>query len=228
VKSLKGGLGFFLSLAFSSLAPAIELPPTQPQEWIFSASLDGKAIGEHRFMIRPDSKDRRVWQVDSRARYEISFLGVVVYRYRHHAQETWKDGCLTQLSAVTDADGDYIRVEALQQGEQLHIKLFDSDTQTEPSRTQLADNCAMTFAYWNPAIRQQQRLLNPQTGELEEVSFKGPDASTFLQQGRDQPAQLWRINTGKGPIDIWYDLSGRWMGLNARVAGDRQLRYQLP
>lgn len=226
--ALKVFLLLSMSLGFSCVASAIDLPPVQLEEWHFSASLDGKDIGEHRFTIRPIPTDHNGWQVESRARYDIRFLGVLVYRYRHHAQETWKDGCLTHLSAVTDDDGDQIRVEAQQEGEHLQITVFDKDSQTASTSTQIADKCVMTFAYWNPAIRQNRQLLNPQTGELEKVIFKGPDASTFTQQGQERDAERWRIKTDKGPIDIWYDAAGRWIGLNARVAGDRQLRYQQP
>ena len=75
----------------------------------------------------------------------------------------------------------------------------------------------MSYAYWHPALIRQQRLLNPQTGEVDEVRIERLPDATIPVGGRDVDATLWRDRA-----------DGRWIGLDAQVKGDRLLTYRLP
>jgi len=97
----------------------------------------------------------------------------------------------------------------------------------------------MSYAYWHPALVRQQRLLNPQTGEVDEVRIERlPDASLAVA-GREVEAMRWRLTAtppaaaGKPAqrqqLTLWRDRSdGRWIGLDAVVKGGRVLSYRLP
>jgi hypothetical protein len=171
-------------------------------EWNFTATLDRKPIGTHRFVVTGTAAAR---SVDSRAQLVVRVLGIPAYRYRHQAEERWQGDCLRELRANTDDDG------SRQQVEQRH----DAE-------------CVMSFAYWNPRLVAQQRLINPQTGRAEPVRIERlPDAAIDVA-GRPMPAQGWRLQTPTQRISVWYAAEGgRWIALDAEVKGGSLLSYRL-
>jgi len=131
-------------------------------EWNFSVFLDDKPIGEHRFSVAGPDNARKVV---SEASFSVKLLGLTVYRYRHRAVENWRGDCLSELTATTDDDGKPSRVRAEAEGDSLAV--------VTDAGTQALKGCVMSFAYWNPAIQRQARLLNAQTGRSESVQIRG-------------------------------------------------------
>jgi len=171
-------------------------------EWNFTATLDGKPIGTHRFVVGGSAATRTV---DSRAQFVVRLLGVSVYRYRHQNEERWAGDCLRELRSDTDDDGTRQQV----------ARRYD-------------DDCLMSFAYWNPRLVKQQRLVDPQTGKLEPVRFEPLPAANIEVRGQPVRARGWRLQAAQQRIRIWYAAdSGRWIGLDAETKGDRQLSYRL-
>jgi len=197
--------------------------PWQASEWRFAATLDGSPIGTHRFRLQPIAGSDDAWQLESEASYDVKLLGIVVYRYRHHALERWESGCLAALSSDTDDNGVARKVVAQRIDDRLQVTVSGAE-----KRVERVSGCVMSFAYWNPDIRHQSRLLNPQSGRLEQVSVTGPRQATLVQGGRDATATAWRIQAESGPIDVWTDATDRWFALDAQVSGKRQLSYRLP
>jgi hypothetical protein len=195
------------------------------ETWNFDVRLDGKPIGTHRFTVDGpvDARD-----VTSIAAFDVKLLGITVFRYRHEARERWRGDCLQQIRSSTDDDGKPVKVD----------RRLESAAPGEPGNPGESE-CLMSYAYWNPALVRQQRLLNPQTGEVDEVRIERlPDAS-LPAGGRDVDASRWRItstapSTGKSAparqvLTLWRDRAdGRWIGLDAQVKGDRVLTYRLP
>lgn len=171
-------------------------------EWNFTATLNGKPIGTHRFVVTGTAAAR---SVDSRAQLVVRVLGIPAYRYRHRAEERWQGDCLRELRADTDDDGSRQQVEQRHEAE-----------------------CVMSFAYWNPRLVTQQRLVNPQTGRAEPVRIERlPDAAIDVA-GRPVPAQGWRLQTQTQRISVWYAAEGgRWIALDAEVKGGGTLSYRL-
>ncbi len=54
--------------------------------------------------------------------------------------------------------------------------------------------CSMSFAYWNPAFLQQERLINVQNGEVLEIEVSEPERVQLEVRGMLQPA--WRYQSG--------------------------------
>ena len=193
-------------------------PPTG--EWNFRALLDGKPIGQHRFSVTlvsgAQGDERRVL---SEASFAVKFLGITAYRYRHKATEQWRGECLTALTATTDDDGKASSVRTEADGEALTIKTA--------SATQSLNGCVMTFAYWNPAIQTQTRLLNAQTGKAESVQVSRAGSGSVEVRGQPVAATRFRITGPAEPIDVWYSAQGEWVGLDSLVGGGRRLSYRL-
>ena len=172
-------------------------------EWNFRALLDDKPIGTHRFSVVTQGGER---QVLSEASFKVRFLGFTAYHYRHQATEQWRGDCLSALTSTTDDDGKALKVNV--QGDAL-------------------TGCAMSFAYWNPLIQTQTRLLNAQTGQFENVQVSRVGPGTLNVRGMPTAATRWRITGPANPIDVWYSIQGDWIGLDSSVAGGRKLSYRL-
>ncbi|MGJ7506208.1 DUF6134 family protein [Variovorax sp. GT1P44] len=205
------GLPWVVATAVWCAAPAVAA------DWRFRVLLDGEAIGEHSFSVSTTGDERKVV---SEADFVVRLLGVPVYRYRHSASESWRGNCLAQLVSFTDDDGKISRVRA-QAGKDGRLDV------TVGSTTRSLPACTMTFAYWNPALRQQTRLLNAQTGEEERVQIRPLGDSTLEVRGEPVAAQQWRISGPSAPLDLWYSAQGDWIGLDSAVAGGRKLSYRL-
>ncbi|MET3496438.1 DUF6134 family protein [Variovorax boronicumulans] len=186
-------------------------------EWSFRVLLDDSPIGEHRFMLATAGEDRRL---TSEAEFSVKLLGVTVYRYRHSANETWRGDCLRQLVSKTDDDGTPEKVDAKAVGD-------NTLAVTTAKGTQPVEGCVMSFAYWNPTIRRQERLLNSQTGKLEAVQVARAGSGMVEVRGQPVEAARWRIATPAQPIDVWYTAQGEWVGLDSTVSGGRKLSYRL-
>ncbi|MDH0863825.1 DUF6134 family protein [Mitsuaria sp. GD03876] len=192
-------------------APATPGGPRTAGTWSFDVRLGGKPIGTHRFVVDGPEDARRV---ASTARFDVKLLGLTVYRYRHEATERWRGDCLAEIHSRTDDDGKAAQVDQrLEEG--------------APAP------CLMSYAYWHPELTRQRRLLNPQTGALDEVRIERLPDAPIRVGGATVEASRWRIAaTSAGvpqDLTLWRDRAdGRWIGLDARVKGDRILTYRLP
>ena len=205
--------------AFHWFAPqALFLLLTMPvraahaQTWEFEARLDGTLIGSHRFVVSGPPSAR---EVQSSARFDVKVLGITIYRYRLDARERWQADCLSELHSRTDVDGELVQVD------------LDRDGALAGS-----ERCMMSFAYWHPRLREQGRLLNPQTGLVEDARFERLSDAPLRVHGRDVGAARWRLfaSTSKATQELilWLrSTDGAWIGLDARVKG-RLLTYRLP
>lgn len=185
-------------------------------DWNFSVFLDEKPIGEHRFSLAGPADARKVV---SEAAFNVKLLGLTVYRYRHRAVESWRGDCLAGLDATTDDDGKASRVRAEAEGDGLAV--------VTDAGTQALKGCVMSFAYWNPAIQRQARLLNAQTGRSESVQVRAAGGGMLDVRGRRVAGTRWRIEGPAQPIDVWYSAEGEWLGLDSTVDGGRKLSYRL-
>ena len=207
-----------LAASASCIAAETATPPVG--EWNFRALLDGKPIGQHRFSVTAKTSaqgDER--KVLSEASFAVKFLGITAYRYRHTATEQWRGDCLTALASTTDDDGKSSSVRTEADGDALSVKAG--------SAVQSLKGCVMSFAYWNPAIQTQTRLLNAQTGKAEAVQISRIGGGSVEVRGQPVAATQFRITGPAQPIDVWYSAQGDWIGLDSLVAGGRRLSYRL-
>ena len=87
--------------------------------------------------------------------------------------------------------------------------------------------CVLSYAYWNPAMLTQTRLLNAQTGELDTLRIERVGPGSVDVAGAAVPAVRWRVSGAHAPIELWYSAQGEWLGLDSTVAGGRRLSYRL-
>ena len=193
-------------------------------EYRFTVNLDGKPIGDHRFVLQ--SAGDGGLRLSSEARFDVHWLGIPLYRYRHVAHETWSDGCLTSLDARTEDNGKLTEVRGHAQGERFAIDVRKGERSTHSAAPAQGGNCLMTFAYWNPALVSQTRLLDPASGRVEPVVIGEPGRVPTNLAKPERSVRGVRIGGLPQPIDIWY-ADDRWVGLDTVVSNGRRLSYRL-
>lgn len=185
----------------------------------FQVLLDDKPIGEHSFRI--DARGERT-EVTSRAAFDVDFLFLTAYRYRHTSSEVFRDGCLTEIRASTDDNGKAFQVQGSAADGGFNIEHTGGSEQ--------ADGCLMTFAYWDPAFLDQDRLLNPQTGEIEPVRVRRAGTEAVEVDGRELAATRYALTAGNGEdrltIDLWYHDELGWVGLESDTGKGKRIVYR--
>ena len=199
-------------------APAAVNDVIDTDAWRFRVLLDDKPIGYHDFVVRRTGEGEYV-EID--ARFDVSFLRIPVYSYRHTNSETWRDGCLQQLTSRTDDNGETMSVNAHREQGRVVIETTQQVRAVEAA-------CVHSFAYWNRGIVDEDVLLNAQTGEMVPVDIvkvePTPSAERFDRSGLD----AYRIDSrdGKVRIEVGYARdSGRWTYLESTLDNGRVLRY---
>ncbi|GMG87246.1 DUF6134 family protein [Biformimicrobium ophioploci] len=186
------------------------------REWNFTAYLDGKPIGYHRFSLKRQGERA---SLSSRASFDVKFLFFNAYRYRHRANEAWEGGCLREFSSTTDDNGRQYRVVGRKAGQDFLLS-------SAGSQSSLPD-CVMTFAYWNPAFLKQPVLLNSQNGSYVPVQVTERGREAITAKGREYIATRYELSAEKLNISLWYSDAGDWLALESVTESGRVLRYRL-
>ena len=206
-------------LACAAVAPVVS-SPSPPAEWQFTVRLDGQPIGTHRFVLARADEGGTLMR--SEARFDVKLLGLSLYRYRHESTERWSDGCLASIDARTDDNGRRLELRGQARGERFELQLRGDAGSPPP----VAGGCLMSFAYWNPQLAAQTRLLDPGSGRVEPVAIGVPPRVAADLDAAGGALRGLRIGGLTQPIDVWY-AGDRWVGLDTTVDGGRRLSYRL-
>jgi hypothetical protein len=199
---------------------ALAAPKNSASEkrWSFDVYLDDSRIGFHEFRLL--EKAGGVRKVEATARFDVKFLFINAFRYRHEIVESWSGNCLTAVDASTNSNGKKTDVEGELTESGFVIRSGDDRKRLE--------SCVMTFAYWNPAFLEEERLLNPQTGEFVEVDVEKLDERVVSIGGREIEATGYAIKARDLSVRVWYSRKDqRWVALESPTKGGRILRYEL-
>jgi len=183
----------------------------EAQSWNFDVSIDGKPIGTHQFILTDNEKNQQV--LKSEATFNVKILSINFFQYYHLSNELWENNCLKKLEAKTQENSKTTIVKGIQ--DKPSFKL------SSPSPTEIKAECVMTFAYWNPKILQQNKLLNPQTGDYLSANISSVGKETILAKGRTVKAEHFKIDTTKFKIDIWYGQDDEWLALQSSTEDGR-------
>jgi hypothetical protein len=201
-----------IALGLALAAPVHAFPQ---KEWRFRVQLDDKPIGHHSFTLKLEQGGNQILQ--SQAEFNVSFLGIPAYRYRHNTVERWEQGCLTEIASQTRRNGHTVRLA----GKKNTLEMVLA---TEQGEVTLA-GCVMSFAYWNPDILKQRKLLNGETGEYHDVRVRNLGSESLALPGKSVMAKRYRLETDKFSIDLWYGPGSQWLALESKTEGGRNLRY---
>lgn len=201
-------VAFLLALARPTVA--------EEQQWRFTVHLNNAEIGHGSYKFSGES-DRLL--VTSEVRFNVRWLFFNAYTYAHSSREVYQGNCLQSIDATTNDNGDTYGVHGKIANRQF-VVATKGNQYTLPA-------CLITFAYWNPTILEQTRLLNAQTGELTDVAIESMGSEPIQISQQQLMARRYELLTNDKAMTLWYSDDGRWLGLSSKLGHERTLRYQL-
>ena len=189
------------------------------KDWQFDVYLDKSKMGQHTFSLNDANA------LTSTAKFNVKVLFVNAYSYDHKATEKWNGDCLANLTAHTVENKVTTDVKG---------KLSDGAFVVENGvDKQTLAACSMTFAYWNPKILTQTKLLNPQNAELLDTTVTKLAAETITVKGAPIEANHYKLTGSlKGKvklnIELWYNVTGNdWVALKSITPEGYTVNYKL-
>jgi hypothetical protein len=228
VREMKTGFTskFVTAVAFLALLVMLSQQPADAEKtshrelasgnaWRFKVYLDDKEIGFQNFFV---AEHAGMKQLRSVANFEYKMLFMNLFHYQHETSEIWTGDCLQSINARTNANGKPFRVEGrLEQGVFRLEHMGGAASLPE---------CVMSFAFWNPKVLEQDKLLNAQDGELLEIDISKPVFEELEVLGESRPSYRYRLAAGALNLDLWYSTDNEWLALESEVQGGRTLRYE--
>lgn len=208
-----------IPLATSLPLAGIASEQSPPKGLSFAVYLDGREIGTHYYRFTPADNG---FELISEASYDVKFLFINAYSYRHRSEESWRDGCITAISSSTDANGEPFKVKAQLAGEGAEEGAV---LETIDAKIPVTVDCLRSYAYWDKTLLQSEQLLNSQTGEVADVKLK-PLGQTPLPWAKGSSGEAYVLLNPEADINLWYDSSGNWLGLQSTLENGRTLHYQ--
>ena len=200
-------------IAGASIADARE---AQPRAWEFAVKLDGKPIGYHRYEFVPAGDGHEIL---SEAQFDVRFLFINAFRYRHTNRERWDGDCLSAIQSRTRQNGERFFVSAERSGDGLNVESSVAED--------TLGGCVMSFAYWDRRVLEQSRLLDPQSGEYVPVEVRPLGNEQLTVRGEAVEAEAYLLKTDKAELKVWYSANDEWLGLESTARGGRIIRYEL-
>jgi hypothetical protein len=188
---------------------------SQAIEIEFRVLLDDKEIGTHWVELR-DRQGKK--QVTIEANFDVKVFFLNVYKYRHRNTEIWNGGCIDQINARTDANGKEYFISSAYSEQGLLLSTHDGEKSIS--------GCVRTFAYWDPALLNTERLLNSQTGEYISASLDEIGYEDIWLADEKVRAKRYRLSAGENVIDLWYSIDSQWLALESMTDSGQKLRYE--
>ncbi|HSN72992.1 MAG TPA: DUF6134 family protein [Steroidobacteraceae bacterium] len=207
-----------LGAAFAAVATSggASASTADAERLTFDVYLDEQEIGYHRYELRNDG-GATVMQTE--ADFEVRLLFFTAYEYEHRNSELWRDGCLKNIEAQTNSNGERYEVKGSARDGSFVIE-------TTSGRSGFAD-CVRTFAYWDRRLLDAERLLNSQTGEYLEIELTPLPPDELELGDRVVAVERYRLTAEGMDIRLAYAAdSGEWVALDTEVRGGRTLRYR--
>lgn len=202
-------ISFLIVLGFSAFA-------SQERSWNFKVYLDKKEIGYQNFKLTPKPNGSNV---SIEAKFDVEFLFINVYSYRHNNREVWQDGCLQSIESKTDDNGENFFVLGSAQNEAFTLKSQMGE--------QRIKGCIKTFSYWDANFLNSTHLLNSQTGEFSSVEIRNLGNTEINVNEQLIPAVHYQISTRDFKIELWYSPDhSEWLALQSTTVDGDVLRYQ--
>ena len=203
-----------LLMSFVYAAIPVDANASVEQEWRFRVYLDDKPVGYHHFTI---SQAGELEQVTTHARFEVEFLKIPLFKYRHNNIEHWSSQCLNSIASTTDQNGTRFRVDGYVTDTGFRLSSNAGDTTLA--------SCISTFAYWDKSFLQHDRLLNSQTGEYLEVDVAELGEQSLMVGDASVAVNRYRLTADKIDIEVWYSGNDQWLGLQSTTEKGRLIRY---
>jgi Family of unknown function (DUF6134) len=193
--------------------------PAMAQDWNFDVYLDKSKIGTHTFTL---SENR---MLTSRAKFNVKVLFINAYKYDHISKEQFDGDCLKSLETNTTENKVVSNVIGSKKDSGFEV--------TDGKIKQTLPACSMTFAYWNPKITEQTKLLNPQNAEYLDAKFENLGSDNILVKGKATETTHYKLKGALGGknklnIELWYANNNKdWVALKSITPEGYNIIYKL-
>ena len=208
-----------LFLSIVVLSTSLSSSIAVAKEWAFDVYLDKSKMGQHIFTLNEANL------LNSTANFNVKVLFVNAYQYDHKAVEKWQGDCLSNLSSHTVEN----KVVTDVKGKSAESNFVIDDGKNK----QNLPACVMTFAYWNPKILEQSKLLNPQNAEWLDTKVSKIGIETMDIKGKKTETTHYKLDgslegKSKLKIDLWYDIANNdWVALKSITPEGYTVNYKL-
>ncbi|GJL49100.1 MAG: hypothetical protein NPIRA01_03270 [Nitrospirales bacterium] len=198
------------------LSPLVNAQSNTEKTYSFKVFLEDEEIGQQNFVVSSNEPDTKI-EID--ARFEVKYLFITAYSYRHTNTEVWNGKCLEMIRSQTNDNGKSLFVQGTFTDNQMKLLTHDG--------IRTVSGCTKTFAYWDRDFLLSQSLLNSQTGELNQIKVKELGEEMISVRSQATPATHYEVEADKFSIDIWYASNGEWVSLQSTTESDSKLIYVL-
>lgn len=196
------------------LAPGLARAATAPRADLhFEVWRKGQKIGAHSVGFHGDDA---AMTVAIAAEMLVKLGPIPVFRYRHQASETWREGRFATLESHTASNGKVEQVSAERSETGVEI--------TAGGKTVQASARACPLTHWNCAVLDGP-LFNPQTGLVVREAMSRTADTVELADGRTVNATRYQLR-GDAEIVDWYDPTGAWAALRGKVGDGSWIEYR--
>jgi len=176
-----------------------------PEDIEFNVYRNSSLIGFHNLSFSQLGDDIKA---EIEIKFEVTFLGFVVYDYYHKNVEVWSDDKLKTLETFTDKNGEELSCTVSKSKETYNI--------SGTSRKTLSGETIIPTSYWrNELIKGvEKKTLNTQDCSV--INFKIDSLGEKMIYNNKLKTNYYKLqgkeSTGEDVIiDIWYDKFGRWV-----------------
>ena len=176
-----------------------------PEDIKFNVYRNSNLIGFHNLSFSQLGDDIKA---EIEIKFEVTFLGFVVYDYYHKNVEIWSDYRLKTLETFTDKNGEELSCKV--------SKSKDTYKISGTSRETLSDETIIPTSYWrNELIKGvEKKTLNTQDCSI--INFKIESLGKKMIYNNKVKTDHYKLvgkeSTGEEVIiDIWYDKFDRWV-----------------
>jgi len=207
---------FFCSISASSFASGAEADFAAKFGPIieFEVLRDGTPVGRHQ--VRFENQQDGV-TVTSEMALTVRLFSIPVYNFKYTAVEYWRQGQLHNLRVDVDDDGDKHRIEAERNQDKLSV--------VGPDGTREFSGGVFPTSHWNPAVLQQNTVLNTITGQMNNVEITKTSYENIEVSGVTRRAARYHYS-GDLAVTAWYDAAGRWIKLSFMAEDGSQIEYR--
>ena len=182
--------------------------PSDGDQIRFEVLRKGKPFGFH--TVRFDAADENGFTATAEVELTAKFGPIVAYKYRHDSVETWEDGQLVGLNAITRKDGKDLIASAERTTNGLSV------TGTNYEGTYPAE--IIPANHWNVSQLYLDTMLSTEGGQPLDVVVENLGRETLTIAGT--PVETTKIKLASDlTVFLWYDDQGRWMKLSFTARG---------
>ena len=128
-----------------------------------------------------------------------------------------KDGVLNRLRVSVNDNGEIFSLSAMRVSNKMFISREDSNYQS--------DVPLFPTNHWNVSVLNQTVVLNTLTGDLNRVTIRDKGEETIPSENGPIIARHYAY-TGDLETQIWYDDSGRWVGMEFLGSDGSRIQYR--